>query len=219
MAKQDRAIRTRRAILTAAAQVFDEHGYEAAKLSDVLERAQVSKGALYFHFENKEDLALAVLEAQVSHQAPAVSGTSKLQEAVDVGLAFAHRLSYDPLVRGSVRLTLDDTTTRLNRSGPYQEWIELNAAILRAAKEQGELLPHAVPEETAMVLVGAYAGINMMARSMNDQASLGVRAAALYRHVLPSIAVPGVLMTLDLSPTRGARVVAEAEEANRGEDE
>lgn len=211
MAKQERAIKTRRAILEAAALVFDEQGYKAAKLTDVIERAQASKGALYFHFDSKEALAFAVLDAQVFQDVPDIPRSSKLQEVVDIGMVFAHQLTYDPLMRCSVRLTLEDAGSRLNRSGPYREWIKLNTRTLQEAQEQGELLPHVVPKETATVLVGAYAGINGMLRSMDDQGSLGRQATVLYRHLLPSIAVPGVLATLDLSPTRGEWVSAQTE--------
>ncbi|MEV6183872.1 helix-turn-helix domain-containing protein, partial [Streptomyces sp. NPDC052015] len=61
MARQERAIRTRQTILVAAAEVFDEVGYEAATISDVLKRSGVTKGALYFHFTSKQELAQAVL--------------------------------------------------------------------------------------------------------------------------------------------------------------
>ncbi len=54
---QDRAILTRQAILTAAAGVFEERGYRAATISEILARAGVTRGALYFHFPSKEDLA------------------------------------------------------------------------------------------------------------------------------------------------------------------
>lgn len=57
MVQQQRAIRTRRVFLEAAAEVFDEHGYDAATISAILERAGLTRGALYFHFTSKEELA------------------------------------------------------------------------------------------------------------------------------------------------------------------
>ncbi|MEK8171459.1 helix-turn-helix domain-containing protein [Streptomyces sp. M19] len=57
MARQERAIRTRNEILRAAATVFNEFGYDAATIAETLTRADVTKGALYFHFQSKEDLA------------------------------------------------------------------------------------------------------------------------------------------------------------------
>jgi AcrR family transcriptional regulator len=44
------------ALVEAAVAVFAEHGLAAAKVSDITERAGVSKGAFYLHFESKEAL-------------------------------------------------------------------------------------------------------------------------------------------------------------------
>ncbi|XIE78602.1 ScbR family autoregulator-binding transcription factor [Streptomyces sp. SBR177] len=215
MAKQDRAIRTRRAILEAAAAVFDERGYEAAKLSDILALAQVTKGALYFHFDSKEDLAHAVIDAQVSVVPTPPPQTCKVQEFVDVGMVFAHRLTVDRVLSGSVRLTLDQGGHDLNRSGPYREWTDINLSLLHEAKAQGELLPHAEPEQVAPLVVGAYAGLNLMTHALEgDRSSMERWASALYQHLLPSIVVPAVLTMLDLEPGRGARALALADETS-----
>ncbi|MFE4590173.1 ScbR family autoregulator-binding transcription factor [Streptomyces laurentii] len=217
MAKQDRAIRTRKAILEAAAVVFDERGYEAAKLSDILALAHVTKGALYFHFDSKEDLAHAVLEAQVSVVPPAPPQPSKVQEFVDTGMVFVHRLTRDPVLSGSVRLTLDQGGHELDRSGPYREWTDINRRLLRAAKGSGELLPHADPEELAGLFVGAYAGLNLMTHALEGHRSSMERwASALYHHVLPSVVVPAVLTALDLEPGRGARALGVEESEGPG---
>ncbi|CAM5693666.1 hypothetical protein SALBM311S_06793 [Streptomyces alboniger] len=64
MPRQLRAEQTRSTIITAAADLFDRHGYESTSLDDIVEHAQVTKGALFFHFATKEDLAHAMIELQ-----------------------------------------------------------------------------------------------------------------------------------------------------------
>ncbi len=59
MVRQERAIRTRRAILEAAASLFDEHGYEGASTTDIIMRSGLTRGALYHHFPSKESIAVA----------------------------------------------------------------------------------------------------------------------------------------------------------------
>ena len=49
------------AILTAAAREFAEVGYEGASVNRVLEAVGLSKGAFYYYFDDKADLACAVL--------------------------------------------------------------------------------------------------------------------------------------------------------------
>ncbi len=217
MAKQDRAIRTRQSILEAAAVVFDERGYDAATITEILSRAEVTKGALYFHFASKEDLALAVIDAQMVTDLPAgdPGRSSKMQELVDMGMIFAHRLLVDPLLRGSVRLTLEHGSTTLNRSSPFNGWTEVHTRVLAEGKERGEVLPHVNPADTAELIVGAYAGINTMSAVATNRQDLERRATVLYEHLMPSVAVPSVLARLDMAPGRGARALAEQERLRR----
>ncbi|MFJ5549831.1 ScbR family autoregulator-binding transcription factor [Streptomyces sp. NPDC093225] len=208
MAEQVRAIRTRRAILTAAAKVFEERGYRAATIAEILAAAGVTKGALYFHFQSKEDLAQGVL-AEQDQRLLVPERQSKVQEMVDIVMLHAYRLQTDPLVRAGVRLSMDQQPG-LDRSGPFLRWSEVGHALLTQAQAQGELLPHVVPTETSDVVVGAFAGIQSMSQAINDYQDLTRRVAALLRHLMPSFVVPSVLASLDLTESRGSTVFGEA---------
>lgn len=52
---------TRRAILRAAAGLFAQRGYDAVSVREIVEAAGITKPALYYHFGNKEGVALAVM--------------------------------------------------------------------------------------------------------------------------------------------------------------
>lgn len=54
------------AVLEAAAQVFETHGYAAGTTNRIAERAGVSIGTLYQYFPNKEALAVALLERHLT---------------------------------------------------------------------------------------------------------------------------------------------------------
>ncbi|MFD7627254.1 ScbR family autoregulator-binding transcription factor [Streptomyces sp. NPDC059851] len=209
MAEQVRAIRTRQTILSAAAKIFEEHGYQAATISQILKEAGVTKGALYFHFQSKEDLAQEVLAGQ-DHRIMVPPRTSKVQEIVDVVMLQAHRLQTDPMVRAGVRLSMDQLAQDIDRSGAFLRWAEVGLELLQQAQARGELLPHAVPAETADVIVGSFAGIQSMSQAICEYRDLAGRVSALMRHVLPSAVTPCILASLDLSESRGARVYAEA---------
>jgi AcrR family transcriptional regulator len=203
--KQDRAIRTRRTILTAAAKVFEERGYQAATISEILTTAGVTKGALYFHFPTKEDLAEGVIREQ-DHQLPLPDRACKVQQLVDTVVLHAYRLQTDPLVRAGVRLSLDQQAQGLDRSGPFLRWSEVGIDLLEKAQAQGELMPHVVPAQTADVLVGAFAGVQAMSQALSNYQDLPRRVSALLRHVLPSVVVPSVLAAVDITEGRGASV-------------
>ncbi|GAA0918097.1 ScbR family autoregulator-binding transcription factor [Streptomyces thermoalcalitolerans] len=212
MAKQDRAIRTRRTILAAAAKVFEERGYQAATITEILTTAGVTKGALYFHFQSKEDLAQGVLSEQ-DQQLVVPDRPSKVQQLVDVILLHAHRLQTDPMVRAGVRLSLDQQAKGLDRSGPFLRWGEIIGDLLEKAQAQGELLPHVVPSETADVIVGSFAGIQAMSQALSNYEDLPDRICVLLRHLLPSVTLAPALAAVDLSPGRGAAVFAELAES------
>lgn len=50
------------AILAVAAEEFAAHGLQAASFNRIIENAGLSKGAMYYYFDDKEDLFLAVLD-------------------------------------------------------------------------------------------------------------------------------------------------------------
>ncbi|MFD4632519.1 ScbR family autoregulator-binding transcription factor [Streptomyces sp. NPDC058284] len=207
MAQQERAVRTRRAVLEAAAVVFAEHGYAAATVSDILKVAGVTKGALYFHFDSKEALARGVLQAQTAYAVPPQD--LKVQEWVDTGLLLAHRLPQDPVVQAGAVLS-SDPRGREHYGSAWPAWVDLSAQMLIEAKERGEILSHVVPRQTAELVVGAFHGIQLFSQLEHGLADVERRIAALYDHVMPSITVPAVLTRLDLAPDRGARLFAEA---------
>jgi AcrR family transcriptional regulator len=58
--RAEKAEATRARLIEVAAELFGERGYEATSIEEVLDRAEVSKGALYHHFASKEALFEAV---------------------------------------------------------------------------------------------------------------------------------------------------------------
>jgi len=52
---------TLRRLLEAAITVFDERGYHAARVDDIVKVAETSHGTFYLYFRNKEDLFLALV--------------------------------------------------------------------------------------------------------------------------------------------------------------
>lgn len=207
MAQQERAVRTRRAVLEAAASVFAEHGYTAATVADILKAAGVTKGALYFHFDSKEALAKGILEVQVDQALP--EQEIKLQEMVDVAMSVAHRLKHDLVLRAGARLSADPVG-RKHYGSAWSLWVERLTDILDEAHRRGETLAHVVPREIAEMVVGAFNGVQLYSQLETDLQDVEHRVSVLLKHLLPSIASPAVLMRLDVAPDRGARLIHEA---------
>ncbi|KJS55343.1 ScbR family autoregulator-binding transcription factor [Streptomyces rubellomurinus] len=200
MARQARALATRQAVLVAAAEVFDERGYAAATMAEILDRAGVTKGALYFHFHSKEELALAVIEGQgawIATWKPATD--SPVQILIDLGYAFAHALLDDPLVRGSIRLTIEHGSFTQPQIAAYQGWIDLVRGLLEQAREAGELRPGVDPGAAAGVITGAVTGIQLSSQVLTDRRDLVRRIGELWTLLLPGLVEPRALARLSIA--------------------
>lgn len=55
-------------LIKAALEAFSEHGFNAAKLDDIAQRAGVSKGTIYLYFASKEELFKAVVRDIIAAQ-------------------------------------------------------------------------------------------------------------------------------------------------------
>jgi AcrR family transcriptional regulator len=71
-----KAVQTRGSLVAAARSLFGERGYAATSVDEIVRAAGVTKGALYHHFTDKDDLFRAVVE------------DVKLEVTGEVGAAF-----------------------------------------------------------------------------------------------------------------------------------
>jgi AcrR family transcriptional regulator len=65
---------TQERLFAAAAAEFAERGYEAASINRILAAAEMSKGSLYYYFEDKADLFAAVVERATAGMLAAAGG-------------------------------------------------------------------------------------------------------------------------------------------------
>ena len=189
MARQDRAERTRNAILDAAAAVFEERGFNGASLSDILARAGVTKGALYFHFTSKEELAKAIIEEQWNWDLPPLDEGQSIQTLIDLCHAFAHHLQSDIRVRASNRLV-----TEANFTAPapevYERWLVIVREILTNAQARGDLKREHDVEKVTLWIGGAFLGIQTMSEVLTRRADIHERVTDLFEISLPGLVPP-----------------------------
>ncbi|MET9290709.1 ScbR family autoregulator-binding transcription factor [Streptomyces sp. NPDC003077] len=200
--KQERAVKTREAILYAAAQVFDETGFNGSSISKIMNRAGVTQGGMYFHFKSKQGLAQAVMAAQQDfvHLPPGEDG---LQRLIDVTFHIADELQNNVMFRASVRLAVEQGEFGMQDATAYEGWVEQFYAQLVAARGRGELQEGVEEREFAQVLVGAYTGTQLFSNVSTKRADLPERIAALWRYLIPAVATPQTAARLHYR--RGAR--------------
>jgi AcrR family transcriptional regulator len=70
---------TRERLLTAAAEVFAEKGYDRAGVQEIAHRAGFTTGAIYGRFRGKADLLLAAMESQSDDEFEALFAKNRLE--------------------------------------------------------------------------------------------------------------------------------------------
>jgi AcrR family transcriptional regulator len=168
MTRQERAVRTREALLRAAAEVFAADGYTLASLPAISGLAGVSTGALHFHFASKDSLAGEVeavatrsLERLVERRRASVD--TPLQLLVGATLDLAGAVGGDIVLRAGFRLGGDPS--RKKGEGPGHWWSDWVHALLREAREAGELADGVSPEGAAAAVVATTVGFGMLGSS------------------------------------------------------
>jgi AcrR family transcriptional regulator len=109
--QRTRAVSTRAAIMEAARELFGEAGFHATGTSEITARAEMTRGALYHHFADKEQLfeevcrvVSAELVGQSNQSVAALSGDLWLK----VTEAFRHYLGLVATSREYQRILLID---------------------------------------------------------------------------------------------------------------
>lgn len=202
MARQARAVTTRQNVLIAAAEIFDKRGYAAATMAEILAAASVTKGALYFHFASKEELAKAVVHAQsdwLAEQKPSQDGA--IQTLIDLSYSFAHALQDNALVKASVRLTIEHGSFADPAPAAYRDWSDSVRSLLLAAKDQGDLHPGLDPEKAAEVIVGAVTGVQLTSEVLSARADLPQRMTDMWVLILPGLVPAHTLARISVRDT------------------
>jgi len=170
--------RTRELLLQAGFREVYRSGFQSASIDTILAATNVTKGALYHHFDSKEDLGHAIIEEIVSKltQDKWIGPLRLGKNPIDTLIGIVQATSVRPAdVRGGCPLlnlaqemsALDEQfRKRLERI--FREWIEGIAAALRRGQSQGTVRRDLVPEETAGFLIAMYEGHAVLAKNAQN---------------------------------------------------
>jgi AcrR family transcriptional regulator len=161
---------TRRELLETAFYSFYEHGYQGSRLDAILGQTGVTKGALYHHFPNKKQLALAVIDEVIrpwvaehwieplerdGHPVDQLRAT--IRTALDRAGEDAIRLGC-PLNNIAQEMAPIDEDFRVRIEGVFRDWRAGIAAALARGQAAGQVRRDIKPAATAAFLVAAFEG-------------------------------------------------------------
>ena len=188
--KQERALQTRQTVLEAAAEVFAEKGFPGVTILDVAEHANLTKGAVYFHFANKEALAEAVVK-EFYRRLPLIVepmlqlGLSPLRTVVKVLDRTALAFRDDRVIQAGARLQIERTYIGTPLPTPYAEFETMITRLLTEARDAEQLPPGLSPESYSRVLVSAFFGAQHISWVQSDRKDLDRRTREIIDAVLP----------------------------------
>jgi AcrR family transcriptional regulator len=202
MVRQARSEATRRRIITSAVQLFNEIGYPATGLGDIIERAEMTKGALYYHFDSKESLATAIIEEGSAHLVAAfrnitASSAPALESIIHGVFVVAGLLNTDQLARSGTQLLrafgeFNDAAART-----YGGWVSEMSERTRQAIDEGDLRGDLDPHAVGETIVGLMLGMELLANATTAGADVMQRVARTWKVLLPGIVSQESLLYFD----------------------
>jgi TetR/AcrR family transcriptional repressor of nem operon len=167
---------TRDQILRAAAHQFAQRPYYAVGLDDILAEAQLTKGAMYFHFRSKHALALAIVDEQTDSAAESVKNLlarklSGLESLIDVFYLVAVGDITQDVTRASFNLLESVGRTEKLQTRLLGGWIQLMGEIAQRGIAEGDIVDQADPEDVGRLLVSIYVGMRQ-ASSLDEPVQL-----------------------------------------------
>ena len=181
------------ALVDAARDLFADDGYAATSLDAVAAKAQVTKGAVYHHFQGKQQLFEAVLAREVDRLCAAMPAVyASKRDPWDAFDACCRAFLEECLEPGLQRIMLLDALAAVGWEGvrrveaPMMEMMEI--AIARAV-DAGRIAPRpAAP--LAVFLYGALCETSMTVARAHDKKAAHRSALAELGHVLNGLRLP-----------------------------
>ncbi|MCK0174850.1 MULTISPECIES: ScbR family autoregulator-binding transcription factor [Mycobacteriaceae] len=192
MTRQARAELTRRRIIAAAVELFAERGYPATALGDIVERAGMTKGALYYHFDCKEALAAAIVAeggtrlAQIFDTIRA-SNPPALEGIIHGTCLVVDQLRTDDLARVGTALLRMFAGFSEPATAIYTAWLHSIATDLARARDEGDVRADVDVQAVAHTLVSAIIGSGALSDATTDGADLHARVTSVFALLLPAV--------------------------------
>ena len=177
---------TRERILSAAMQVFAQKGWQRSSLDEIAHAAGMTKGAIYWHFKNKNDLFFALLDARLQRD------TSPVKEEIRLAILQGQRGESEQAMTGLFaaawqrcagdrdwpRLFLEvvsqagepEIASRLR--GLYQHLWKMSSEFVVAMQEGGLTRPDIDPQVMGVLWCAVFDGI-MFAAMANPELDVG----------------------------------------------
>ncbi|HET7751337.1 MAG TPA: TetR/AcrR family transcriptional regulator [Terriglobales bacterium] len=170
--------RTRERLLQAAFQEVHRSGFQSASIDTILAATNVTKGALYHHFDSKETLGYAVIEEIIAK----LVGDRWLRpmlgsgQPIDILIGVVRQIPVGPkdvrvgcpLLNLAQEMSPLDEQFRKRLRRIFLAWQDGVATLLRKGQAQGTVRRDLNPDEAASFLVAMVEGYVSLAKNAQD---------------------------------------------------
>src|SRR6267142_1890474 len=170
--------RTRERLLQAASREIYRSGFQSASLDTILAVAGVTKGALYYHFDSKEALGYAVVDAVIAADVRGkwVRPLQSVTDPIDALIDAVQHIPVRPAdVRGGCQLnnlaqemSPLDAGFRRRLAIIFGAWREAVASVLRGGQTHGSVRRDVEPVEAAGLLIAMVEGYASLAKNAQN---------------------------------------------------
>lgn len=176
-----KAASTRLGILQKAFELIYEKGYQTTSIDDILATTQVTKGAFYYHFKNKDEMGIAIinelmrpsltdsfLQPLQKEQDP-LEGIYNLMHSLLMQTDFL-KVEYGcPASNFTQEMTPWNTDFSKALNEITQEWAKMMTNALKTGQGQGFVRKDANAKQVTSFIMSGYWGIRNFGKLQNSR--------------------------------------------------
>lgn len=191
---------TQKLLMESAFALFYKRGYDATSIADIVKQANLSKGAFYHHFTNKEEIGektvQQLLNARMYRGMIQPLKNAQTQNTIDVLIdVFTKRINGFsaeetklgcPLNNLINEIGYSQETIRLLLRGIIEEWKQALTKFIETGQQRGEVSKNISAQLVATYLISAFEGARGIGKLYDDQDALQdyLSAAIAYLNML-----------------------------------
>lgn len=173
---------TRRTILEKSYELIYTKGYQTTSIDDILATTQVTKGAFYYHFKNKDEMGVAIINeilkpselksTRLFVQATELDALEKLYKIVyhllieEEDLTVEHGCPMSNLIQ---EMTPWNENFRKALAFQVQEWEQQFIAMVEEGQAQGVIRTEIQAQRVITYVLAGYFGIRNLGKLQNSK--------------------------------------------------
>lgn len=172
---------SRTKIINAAYEEIHRVGFQAASISNILKKTSLSKGALYHHFSNKNELGIAVINEVVERSvyeawiAPLEEADDPIDALQQIIIAAGKQITAEDIVLGCPLSNLSQEMSNINEQfrdqlqNIYSKWMLSIENSIESGKQKGYVAQGVNGKQFATVFVATLEGCIALAKNSKSK--------------------------------------------------